>query len=78
MAELKLTPAHSGDTECSTFHVKPYVRKHLSVDNDFIEVVRLKKKPSLGSDSSQRLQLHKRRNDTGSRHVPRNPTAEVL
>ena len=42
MAQLKLTLVHSGDTECLTFNVKPYVRKHRIVVNDFIDVDRLK------------------------------------
>ena len=41
MAQLKLTPVHSGDTKCSTSYVEQYVRKHLSVGNDFIDVDRL-------------------------------------
>ena len=40
MVEVKLTSVHSTDTECSTFDVKPYVRKHLSDGNDFIDVDR--------------------------------------
>ena len=38
---LKLTPVHSGGS-CSTFDVKPYVRKNLLVGNDVIDVDRLK------------------------------------
>ena len=42
MVQLKLIPVHSGDTEYSTFDVKPFVREHLSVANDFIDVNGLK------------------------------------
>ena len=44
LVELKLIPLHSGDTECSTFDVKPFVRKHFSVGNDFINVDGLKQR----------------------------------
>ena len=43
MAELKLTPVHSGGS-CSPFVVKPYVREDLSVGTDFIDVDFLKTK----------------------------------
>ena len=39
--ELKLTPVHSGGS-CSTFDVKPYVRKNLHVGNDVLDVDQLK------------------------------------
>ena len=41
IVELKLTPVHSGGS-CSTFDVKPYVRKNLHVGNDVIDVDQLK------------------------------------
>ena len=41
IVELKLTPVHSGGS-CSTFDVKPYVRKTLHVGNDVIDVDYLK------------------------------------
>ena len=42
IVELKLTPVHSGGA-CSTFEVKPYVRRTLHVGNDIINVDHLKK-----------------------------------
>ena len=41
IVELKLTPVHSGGS-CSTFDVKPYVRKNLHVGNDVNDVDQLK------------------------------------
>ena len=38
---LGLTPVDSGDTEVSTVDVKPYIRKHLIVGKDFMDVDRL-------------------------------------
>ena len=35
---MKLTPLNSSDTDTSKFDVKPSVRKHSSVDIDFIDV----------------------------------------
>ena len=37
IVQFKLTPVHSGGS-CSTFDVKPYVRKTLNVGNDVIDV----------------------------------------
>ena len=42
MIQLKLLLVHSGDTDCSTFDVKPFVRKHLRVGKAFINVDGLK------------------------------------
>ena len=39
--ELKLTPVHSGGS-CSSIPVKPSVRNHLRMGNDFIDVDNLK------------------------------------
>ena len=39
--ELKLTPVHSGGS-CSTFVVKPFVRKDLNIGTDFVNVDSLK------------------------------------
>ena len=47
MVQLKLLPEHSGDTEYSTFDVKPLARKHHSVGKDFI-----------GVDGSEKEYLH--------------------
>ena len=79
MVQLKLIYVHSGDTDYSTKEVKPFVRKRLSVGNDFIDVNRLKQQyPHLELIPLRRTQLRKRRNITGSRHVPRDPTVGVL
>ena len=37
MAELKLTPIHSGGS-CSSFAIKPYVREDLKIGTDVIDV----------------------------------------
>ena len=44
---FNLTPVLSGDTECSTFDVKPYARKRHSAGNDFFDVHELKPYPHL-------------------------------
>ena len=42
LVQLNITLLHFGDNECSTLDVKPFVRKHLSVGNDFVDVDGLK------------------------------------
>ena len=55
MVQLKFLLVHSGDSECSTFDVKPFVGKHLSVENDFIDVDGLKQQyPHLESTPLKR------------------------
>ena len=46
MVQLKLIPVHSGDTDCSTFGVKPFVRKNFSVGKDFLAIDGLKQQNS--------------------------------
>ena len=75
LVEFKLTPVHS-KSSCSTFDVKPYVRKNLHVGNDVIDVDRLKQQcPHLEPVALSKYSFE---DDTVSRRVPLNPPIGVF